>query len=232
MLCKAKCVARMGTPDSSHHNLIARLGLPCCIFSISAWGETRGKAGNSEQHPNTVWGCCVSPSLLGGLRSTPAADHLPCPLPIPAGAIPCWHRGSWPPRWSSPWGQPGQAGRRHHFSPAGVVWGAGGVQPGGGGAVCSLHAHLHPWGALHPVSAWGVCCAICPQLGRALGINPTGGSEGAPQKGSLAMQGMGGTLSCAHACPTPRGTEKLQPPDTQLMSCYFPPARARAAKDP
>lgn len=46
------------------------------------------------------------------------------------------------------------------------------------------------------------------------------------------MQGMEGMLSCAHACPTPRGTEKLQPPDTQLMPCYFPPARARAAKDP
>lgn len=169
MLCKAKCVARMGTPDSSHHNLIARLGLPCCIFSISAWGETRGKAGNSEQHPNTVWGCCVSPSLLGGLRSTPAADHLPCPLPIPAGAIPCWHRGSWPPRWSSPWGQPGQAGRRHHFSPAGVVWGAGGVQPGGGGGGMFTACPLAPMGCPAPCFCMGGLLRNMPTAGPSSG---------------------------------------------------------------
>lgn len=81
MLCKAKCRARMGTPGSSHHHLIAQLQLPCCSFSISAWNKTRGKAGNSEQCPNAVCGCCVPLSLLGGLRSAPAADPLSCPCP-------------------------------------------------------------------------------------------------------------------------------------------------------
>lgn len=70
----------MGTPDSSHHHLIAQLQLPCCSFSISAWNRTRGKAGNSEQCPNAVCACSVPLSLLGGLCSTPAADSLPCPV--------------------------------------------------------------------------------------------------------------------------------------------------------
>lgn len=88
MLCKAKCVARMGTPDSSHQPLIAWLRLLCCSFSIPAWGETRGKAENLEQCPNATQGCRLPPSLLGGPSSAPA-DHLPHPLPVPAGAIPC-----------------------------------------------------------------------------------------------------------------------------------------------
>lgn len=122
----------MGTPDSSHHHLIAQLQLPCCSFSISAWNRTRGKAGNSEQCPTAVCGCSVPLSLLGGLCSTPAADPLPCPVPVPAGAILCWHQGSWTPCWSSPWGLPECTGRRRHIPPAGVVLGVGGGTHGEG----------------------------------------------------------------------------------------------------
>lgn len=126
----------MGTPDSSHHRLIAQLQLPCCSFSISAWSRTRGKAGNSEQCPNAVCGCSVPLSLPGGLCSTPAADPLPCPVPVPAGAILCWHQGSWTPCWSSPWGLPGCTGRRRHIPLSGVVWGAGGSTHGEGAVHC------------------------------------------------------------------------------------------------
>ena len=222
MLCKAKCVARMGTPDSSHHHLIARLWLPCCSFSISAWNKTRGKAENSEQCPNAVWGCCMPPSLLGRLHSISAADPLPCPPLFPAGAVSCWHQGSWPSCWSSPWGLPGWPGRRHHIPPAGVVWGAGGEHLGGRGMFTG--GLLGPRGALLPPSALGGCCVRHSWLDQALGINL--GWKGYPKKTVLPCKVCGGCS--AVPMPAPCHME-LQPPYTQIMCC-LPPARARAAK--
>lgn len=38
-----------------------------------------------------------------------------------------------------------------------------------GGRVCSLHAHLHPWDALYPVSAWGCLLRNMPTAGPSSG---------------------------------------------------------------
>lgn len=153
MLCKAKCGSRMGTHGSSLHHLIARLVLLCCSFSISAWGKTRGKAGNSEQRPNTMRGCCMPHSLREGCALLPLLTT--CPVlslslqePSYAGTEAADH-----PARAAPGDSQGGLGE-DVASPQQVWFGGLEGSTHGGGGECSLHACLHPWDSPHPISAW------------------------------------------------------------------------------
>jgi len=165
--------------------------------------ESRRPGAAPRRH---AWGCCMSFSLLGGLCSTPTADHL-LSLSLQesshAGTKAAGHPAGAAPGDS-------QAGPGGDLTSSQQVWlrGAGGEHPWAGAV--STACSLASMGCPAPCFCLRVCCARCPWLGQEL--TQREGQKGHPQKGSLAMQGAG---SCS-AVPTPA------PCHAELKSCNFP----------